>query len=185
MIIHPSQLGKLAAFLLLAASVIIEPARAADNISPLGNAPDWPSLEKYQETMTYDDFTCTGRNVYASRRVRTWCVGSQLRVLINREQQVFTFASRRSDRAKRFISWRRASEFRSGVLPRSKGQASARFRTLGGRGPRWRKGFQLRQYAGEEGQTLLVANYRAEVGKLGDTSRCSRKMAVTPKRRDD
>src|SRR5205823_10111102 len=39
----------------------------ATDISPLGDKPRWPTLERYQETMTRDDFTRLLQNVYATR----------------------------------------------------------------------------------------------------------------------
>src|SRR2546427_11989202 len=39
----------------------------AEEISPLADKPRWPTLERYQETMTRDDFTRLLQNVYATR----------------------------------------------------------------------------------------------------------------------
>lgn len=40
---------------------------AAEDVSPLADKPRWPTLERYQETMTRDDFTRLLQNVYATR----------------------------------------------------------------------------------------------------------------------
>src|SRR5437016_10321454 len=39
----------------------------AAEISPLADKPRWPALERYQETITRDDFTRLLQNVYATR----------------------------------------------------------------------------------------------------------------------
>ena len=39
----------------------------AADISPLADKPRWPTLERYQETITRDDFTRLLQNVYATR----------------------------------------------------------------------------------------------------------------------
>src|SRR5437762_11689614 len=39
----------------------------AEEISPLADNPRWPTLERYQETITRDDFTRLLQNVYATR----------------------------------------------------------------------------------------------------------------------
>src|SRR5215471_2794884 len=39
----------------------------AADISPVGDKPRWSTLERYQETMTRDDFTRLLQNVYATR----------------------------------------------------------------------------------------------------------------------
>lgn len=53
----------------LALLVFAETANAAPNISTLGRTPDWSTLEKYQETMTHDDFVCALEEVYCTRGV--------------------------------------------------------------------------------------------------------------------
>src|SRR5207249_5458206 len=40
---------------------------SAAEISPLADNPRWPTLERYQETITRDDFTRLLQNVYATR----------------------------------------------------------------------------------------------------------------------
>src|SRR5438067_12234620 len=53
-------------FLLLFGLLQATELLAAD-ISPVGDKPRWPTLERYQETMTRDDFTRLLQNVYATR----------------------------------------------------------------------------------------------------------------------
>ena len=53
----------------LAVVLALEPGRAAENISPLAKTPDWNALEKYQETITRDEFERLLRNVYCTRGV--------------------------------------------------------------------------------------------------------------------
>ena len=50
----------------LTVASIPQSAFAAENISPLGIAPDWTLLERYQETMTHDDFTRLLESVYCT-----------------------------------------------------------------------------------------------------------------------
>src|SRR2546421_2905338 len=52
--------------LLLFALFNLGQLRAAE-ISPLADKPRWPTLERYQETITRDDFTRLLQNVYATR----------------------------------------------------------------------------------------------------------------------
>src|SRR5512133_3032175 len=53
-------------FLLLFGLLQATQLLAAD-ISPVGDKPRWATLERYQETMTRDDFTRLLQNVYATR----------------------------------------------------------------------------------------------------------------------
>ncbi|HMJ05841.1 MAG TPA: hypothetical protein VK474_06250, partial [Chthoniobacterales bacterium] len=60
---------RLARFLAAAAIAFAALASAAENITPLGRVPDWSALEKYQETITRDDFVQLLQNVYCTRGV--------------------------------------------------------------------------------------------------------------------
>ncbi|HEY2102382.1 MAG TPA: hypothetical protein VGH08_03930, partial [Chthoniobacterales bacterium] len=53
-------------FLLLAAVLAAEILSAA-NVSPLASTPRWQTLERYQETITHDQFLQLLQNVYATR----------------------------------------------------------------------------------------------------------------------
>ena len=48
----------------LGAIFFVAPARGAENLSPLGSSPNWDSLERYQETITHDDFVRLLESVY-------------------------------------------------------------------------------------------------------------------------
>lgn len=50
--------------LVLVAIFFVRPVRAAETLSPLGASPDWDSLERYQETITHDDFVRLLESVY-------------------------------------------------------------------------------------------------------------------------
>ena len=63
---------------------------AAENISPLGTAPDWNALEKYQETITREEFERLLRNVYCTRGGNEAFVqieAETARLLTNKEAQ--------------------------------------------------------------------------------------------------
>ena len=49
--------------------LVLASARAAENISPLATPPDWTALEKYQQTITHDDFVRLLEGVYCTRGV--------------------------------------------------------------------------------------------------------------------
>ncbi|MEO5720003.1 MAG: hypothetical protein ABIR71_00860 [Chthoniobacterales bacterium] len=50
-------------------ALVLLPARAAENVSPLAKTPDWSAFEKYQETITHDEFVRLLQNVYCTRGV--------------------------------------------------------------------------------------------------------------------
>src|SRR5438445_12646374 len=55
------------AIFILSAAVATVHVLAAANISPIAAKPRWQTLERYQETITHDEFTCLLQNVYATR----------------------------------------------------------------------------------------------------------------------
>ena len=62
--------------------------RGAENISPIGQTPDWAALEMFQETMTRDEFVAALQNVYAPRGVAADLIqieAETVRFLIDRE----------------------------------------------------------------------------------------------------
>jgi hypothetical protein len=65
-VINEREVQMLRCFLLLFGLLQATQLLAAD-ISPVGDKPRWPTLERYQETMTRDDFTRLLQNVYATR----------------------------------------------------------------------------------------------------------------------
>lgn len=64
------RVSNLARCLLVFVFVSALKAKAAENISPLAQAPDWTALEKFQETITHDDFARLLHDVYCTRGVR-------------------------------------------------------------------------------------------------------------------
>ena len=92
MITRCLKLSKFAAFLFVFALQPAAVSRAAANISPLGKAPDWQSLEKFQETITRDDFTRLLQNVYCTRGVPEKLIKVEdetARILIDKDEQRF------------------------------------------------------------------------------------------------
>jgi hypothetical protein len=65
-VINEREVQMLCRFLFL--FVLFQASRlAAADISPVGDKPRWPTLERYQQTITRDDFTRLLQNVYAGR----------------------------------------------------------------------------------------------------------------------
>ena len=64
-----SSLARAPALFLLAFLLVFPPARGEENLSPLAQAPDWTALERYQETITHDQFAWLLQNVYCTRGV--------------------------------------------------------------------------------------------------------------------
>ncbi len=101
-----------ASFVLL---LVLVSANAAENLSPLGQSPDWPALEKFQETMTRDEFTGALQNVYCPRGVSADFVQAEadvVRFLIDREEQkwfALRFAPNEESRKPVARSWKRAA----------------------------------------------------------------------------
>jgi len=76
----------LAALVLMAAAIPLQ-IFAAENLSPLGVAPDWTSLERYQKTITHDDFNRLLESVYCTRGVPNEMIkveATSARILINK-----------------------------------------------------------------------------------------------------
>src|SRR5437773_8893410 len=77
------------AFLLLFVPAALE---AADNIGVLGSTPKWSVLERYQETITRDEFAHLINDVYCTHRFAPDLIEineKRARVLMNRETQKF------------------------------------------------------------------------------------------------
>ena len=55
------------AIFILSAAVATLHVVAAANITPIAAKPHWQTLERYQETITHDEFTRLLQNVYATR----------------------------------------------------------------------------------------------------------------------
>lgn len=52
-------------WLLIAAAFLFGPMAQGENLSPLSPAPDWSQLDRFQETITHDDFARLLQSVYA------------------------------------------------------------------------------------------------------------------------
>ncbi len=92
MITRSFRLSKFAAFLFLVPLLSAVVTRAAENISPLGKSPDWQSLEKFQETITRDDFTRLLQNVYCTHGVPDNLIkvdATSASILIDKHEQKF------------------------------------------------------------------------------------------------
>jgi N-acetylmuramoyl-L-alanine amidase len=85
--------------------------RADDNLSPLGKAPDWAALDRYQETITHDDFARLINEVYCTHGVGTDAIvidPESARILENRDaRKYFTlrFAKSEADRRPLARAW--------------------------------------------------------------------------------
>jgi hypothetical protein len=86
-------------------------AGGSENISPLGQAPDWSALEKYQETMTHDD-SRDAQEVYCTRGVSADLIqsGANVRAIDKDERKVYAAAPNDTSK-KRFADWRQPSAF--------------------------------------------------------------------------
>jgi hypothetical protein len=90
-------------------------AAAAENLTPLGRAPDWPSLAQYHETITRDEFERLLRNVYCTRGVDPRFIEVEpdgARILMDGDEQTwFTlrFAADETAAKKVTQSWRPAA----------------------------------------------------------------------------
>jgi len=83
-----SQLGLLA----LSLSILSGNSQAADNLGILGSHPKWAVLEKYQETITHDEFTRLIQDVYCTHGFAQDLIEineNTARILINRKAQKF------------------------------------------------------------------------------------------------
>src|SRR5688572_15310133 len=87
---------------------------AAENVSSLGTAPDWSALEKYQETITREEFERVWRNVYCTRGGSEAFLQMEpetARLLVNQEVQTWfalRFAKDEASRKPVPRSWRSA-----------------------------------------------------------------------------
>jgi hypothetical protein len=83
-----SQLGLLA----LSLSILSGNSQAADNLGVLGSHPKWAVLEKYQETITHDEFTRLIQDVYCTHGFAQDLIEineNTARILMNRKAQKF------------------------------------------------------------------------------------------------
>ncbi len=64
----------------------------ADNLSPLGATPDWSTLDRFQESITRDDFTRLINEVYCTHGIPpdVFTIGAEsVQVLANKESQAY------------------------------------------------------------------------------------------------
>jgi hypothetical protein len=168
----------------------------AANLSPLATKPNWKTLERYQETITRDDFVRLLQNVYASRgyddliRVKD----DRAEIVTDREKNsTFILRFAKENRRKPARYWRRVDK----LPPVRAGKPLAQLRVAldpGHLGGDWAKMEERWYQIGdakpvEEGEmTLLVAKLLAtrlrELGAEVSFVR-SRNAPVTPKRPDD
>ena len=79
-------------FFLLSLSLFLAASQAADNLGVLGAHPKWAVLEKYQETITHDEFTRLIQDVYCTHGFAPDLIEineKTARILMNREAQKF------------------------------------------------------------------------------------------------
>ncbi len=92
------------------------PGAAAENLSPLGKSPDWEYLNRYQETITHDEFQRLIETVYCTHGLgeRLLRIGPEsAQILVNAEAQTwFTlrFASKAEARKRVARYWRKARD---------------------------------------------------------------------------
>jgi len=174
-------------------------SHAADNLGILGTHPKWAVLEKYQETITHDDFARLIQSVYCTHGFAPDLIEineETARILINRQsQKSFTLRFAKNDGASNPVPrlWRPAKSLPSAKLekPLSGLRIALDPGHLGGKWAkmeeRW---FQVGNSAAvEEGDlTLRVARLLApRLRKLGAKVLFVRNSSepITPKRPDD
>jgi len=89
---HSKQARPLLAIVALSLSILSPAGRAADNLGILGAHPRWNVLEKYQETITRDEFARLIDNVYCTHRFAPDLIAindKDARILTNRDAQKF------------------------------------------------------------------------------------------------
>ena len=186
-------------FLLVSLSIFPVRSHAADNLGILGTHPKWAVLEKYQETITHDDFARLIQSVYCTHGFAPDLIEineETARILINRQsQKSFTLRFAKNDGASNPVPrlWRPAKSLPSAKLekPLSGLRIALDPGHLGGKWAkmeeRW---FQVGNSAAvEEGDlTLRVARLLApRLRKLGAKVLFVRNSSepITPKRPDD
>ncbi len=125
MVLHSRLLRALSTYAFL---FVLGSAGAATTISPLANEPDWSALEKYQETITHDEFVRLLQGVYCTRGVSETLIRvtpETAEILADQEKQTrFTLRFARDEASAKPAPhrWKAA-----GKLPRT-----SRFRELKG-----------------------------------------------------
>jgi N-acetylmuramoyl-L-alanine amidase len=110
-VINSSSVIRALSFLLL---IFLPALRAAENVSILGSKPKWSVLEKYQETITHDEFTRLIQDVYCTHGFASDLIEineKTARILMNREaQKFFTLRFAETDASRKAVPrlWRPA-----------------------------------------------------------------------------
>src|SRR5437016_14003471 len=89
---HFKKVQRQLAVLTLCLSIFPLALHAADNVSVLGSKPKWSVLEKYQETITHDEFTRLIQDVYCTHGLASDLIGineKTAQILMNRKTQKF------------------------------------------------------------------------------------------------
>jgi hypothetical protein len=102
------------------AAIPLPVTRAADNIGVLGTRPAWKVLEKYQETITHDEFVHLLQNVYGTHGLPDDLItvdAGAARILVGRDpSRYFTLRFARDDQARASVPrrWRPAASLSRG-----------------------------------------------------------------------
>src|SRR5438034_1163294 len=97
-----SQLGLLA----LSLSILSGISQAADNLGILGSHPKWAVLEKYQETITHDEFTRLIQGVYCTHGFAQDLIEineNTARILMNRKAQKFSLSGTATNQSRQNV----------------------------------------------------------------------------------
>src|SRR5262249_37131539 len=106
-------------FLLVSFAIFLADTRAADNLGVLGAHPQWSVLEKYQETITHEEFSRLINSVYCTHGFAPDLIEideKTARLLMNREAQTFftlRFAENDAERRPVPRLWRPAQSLQS------------------------------------------------------------------------
>src|SRR5438094_10395214 len=98
----------------LLAAIVATSVQSADNISVLGNKPRWDVLERYQQTITHDEFLHLINDVYCTHGFAADLIdvnADHARILISRQaQKFFTLRFATDDAARKSVPrlWRPA-----------------------------------------------------------------------------
>src|ERR1700688_117639 len=91
-VIPSSLVIRASAFVALCLSILPAAVGAAENLGILGTHPRWKVLEKYQQTITHDEFAQLIQNVYCTHGIAPDLItidDNSARILTNREAQSF------------------------------------------------------------------------------------------------
>jgi hypothetical protein len=192
---HSKQARPVLAIVALSLSIFSPAGHAADNIGILGAHPRWNVLEKYQETITHDEFASLIDNVYCTHGFASDLIAindKDARLLTNRDAQKFftlRFAKDKASAERVPHLWQSATSLpplKSTKLGLCIGFST---RGIGGNGRKWRSGgFRSVTPAGAgRDLTLCGRDAGARITKIGRTGFFVRNSTepITAKRPDD